>query len=57
MGNKVLCLRYNRGQPCTNMGTRGAFCSKPNDTRKFWHMCAFDAGGKPCGKPHRAAEH
>ena len=57
LGAKTLCINYNKGRTCQNPGPKGAFCTKPNDNRKFFHLCGYDVGGRACGKNHKASEH
>ena len=56
MGNKTLCINYNKGTSCKNLGPKGAYCT-PNNAGRYFHLCGHDMGGKPCGRKHRASEH
>ena len=56
LGNKTLCKHYNKGTSCRNLGPKGAYCT-PNGTKRYFHLCAQDIGGQPCGKRHGALEH
>ena len=58
-GKRTICLRFNQGKSCPNgQGGAGSWCTKPNDSKKMWHICAQPMpNGKACGRTHTALEH